>query len=303
MGDKSKKHHYVPQAFLKAWADKSNKVIWCKLDDNKLSKVRINTIFHQNKLYSLANSIENDFITPFIDGWYLTSFRKLLAIGWCNLNHKEKTEVIRYLVSLKARNPETLESLKDNNIDLYLTDFLYSLKNSSYLGTDLLESLKKGMVNGNLYFLGCVIHELGLTEKDFDNMKPSLHKDIFRMFVNWLAFAKNKEIYFPSFSELIINNLDNLNVIEFRSEKGELITSNNPIVIRGISPLDLQYGFTLIANLSPYNAILIVPNNELYRLYKECIADPHSQEILTKFFNDSIQNQSSQIIKNNFIKV
>ena len=288
------KHHYIPRAFLKAWADENDRVHWTNIDKNIENDNDIYTIFYKKNLYKLATSLETDFVTPFIDKKLFPYFKKLLDNSWSNLDFNTKTNIIRYFLSLSVRNPISIEKMRDAPIP---ENYQRMLKNGldKYLsiGEDVKKEIIDGFYNGNLFFMGILLDELELEYRDFENIYNQVHKDVFSIFRTLIDAAKFWGTYTRSYSSYILEKLDSFCVREFVTESNKLITSNNPIKLHDINPTGIGNKFFLLANISPRKAILFTNSKEIKALYD--LIQGNENE-LVNFFNTMTAKGCEQLV-------
>lgn len=288
------KHHYIPRAFLKAWADENNRVHWKNIEKNIESDNDIYTIFYKKNLYKLATSLETDFVTPFIDNKLFPYFRKLLNNSWCNLDFNTKANVIRYFLSLSARNPRSIEKMRDAPIpESYQRILENGLDKYLSIGEDVKKEIIDGFYNGNLFFMGILLDELELEYHDFENIHNQLHKEVFIIFRTLIDAAKVFMTYTRSYSSYILERLDGFCVREFVTKSNKLITSNNPIKINDINPNGIGDNFFLLTNISPRKAILFTNSKEIEFAYDRMQGN---EDELVNFFNTITAKDCEQLV-------
>lgn len=289
------KHHYVPRAFLKAWANEDNRVNWENIEKNINNKNKIDSIFYEKNLYKLATSLESDFITPFIDNKLFPSFKKLRENNWHSLSNKDKTNIIKYIITLSARNPKSIQAMQKAPISEEYSHMLNTgFSDFIHLNENQRKEIIDGFASGNLFFMGIMIDELELSDIEINSVKNQTHKEVFLLFKNLITLSKKLQTYTSSYSSIILKNINNIVVREFCIESPKLITSNYPVIINGISPNKIdEVSFFIMMNISPQKGILFTLNREIISEFDKLL---NNEDLLSTSLNEVIRKYSTQIV-------
>ncbi|MBL6957976.1 MAG: DUF4238 domain-containing protein [Rhodospirillales bacterium] len=123
------KHHYVPQFLLRAWASGSfdGKVEGFRLDLNGFPSSRRapKSTGYEDDLYALSKpvvagmekqAIEIIFFKQ-VDNLAARAHQKLVECGLRSLTNEEKSDWVRFLMSLRVRQPDIIQKLKTESAD------------------------------------------------------------------------------------------------------------------------------------------------------------------------------------------
>lgn len=115
------RHHYIPQFYLRRWANDAGLVSSYSWQGGKLyvGEYSPRSIGAEDGLYALAgvppetrNAVEREFMGPMIDGPAASALSVLLAEIASPLSIDARMAWVRFLVSLMVRTPIQLETLK-----------------------------------------------------------------------------------------------------------------------------------------------------------------------------------------------
>jgi hypothetical protein len=271
MNKPPKRHHYVPQFFLKAWGNDPHVY---NVSQKRWFQPSTANIALENNLYILSNEIESSFITPYIDG-FDSDIKFAQNNQWKDLSVTQKEYIYKFIILLDARNPNSIKQMKDG-----CKPFIPQLEKILNTKDSFEKSILDGAKNGVLILVLTAIHELGLNNFIQSGKSASTFKklqiliNILQKCNNWplsyLDFFKNKDVFFD----------------EFIISDENFLCSNSPVFRHG----KYDEKFTVAINLSPLKAYFISNENKLIEAYKKM---NHIGKI--DFFNTMTIKESSFI--------
>lgn len=264
--NKPRKHHYVPQFFLKAWnvTENPNKVQLSVQDKkgDKRFKTNPENLFQERDLYSLDNEIESSFITPYIDS-LSDSIHKIRQQPWETLTDCEKEHVLKFLLLLDARNPVSINKMREG-CKPHVERCKEILKDELNQADKFATAFVKGVENGVLILVLTAIDEIGLSD-----FKDSKDKVTFNKIKSLIDECKSSDIWQNSYISNIMSR--KTEIIEFEIKDKKLLSCNTPLYRVG----DYANSFTMIINISPTKALFISNDNNLTRIYKAISSKIH----------------------------
>ncbi|WP_131668214.1 DUF4238 domain-containing protein [Psychrobacter pygoscelis] len=245
-----KRHHFVPQFFMKPWFLEGNP----KCENTKEKKIFYPSSPSQlglkKHLYKFGDlEIESQFITPYIDNPLHESVIKVTdpKNKWDMLPYKVKEDFFKFLLLLDARQPASIESMKKVYKGM-MNDFDFSKLPDKHL-------LKEFLNNDMCAFICIAIHELEL--HDFDQTK---NKE-FKLMLNYIKVYLNKlednGSLFPNFLSKLLGS-DNM-CKEIVSKENVFITSISPV--RRMGAYDSK--FLTVLSLSPNKCIIFSNSSKM----------------------------------------
>ena len=120
------KHHYVPQFYLRQWADARGKLVRYYRPHKAVVATRTapKSTGYEEGLYSLEgaspgrrNAIEKDFMAPKVDEPAALAMQALIAMDPSKLTDDLRIAWTRFLMSLHVRNPERVEQIREMAAD------------------------------------------------------------------------------------------------------------------------------------------------------------------------------------------
>ena len=120
------KHHYVPQFYLRQWADASGKLVRYYRPHKAVVATRTapKSTGYEEGLYSFEgasperrNAIEKDFMSPKVDEPAALAMQALIAMDPSKLTDDLRIAWTRFVMSLHVRNPERVEQIRQAAAD------------------------------------------------------------------------------------------------------------------------------------------------------------------------------------------
>lgn len=128
MSNKKKRHHYLPQFYLKQWATEKSK-IWVKLRD-KVIHTNTKNVGIENNLYSINNSDRYENWLAEIEGDIAVVYQKIFDNP--NLDNEDILRVKILFALMRTRHP-----LMKKSIDIFAKRFMYGSNHQNTLAQTL----------------------------------------------------------------------------------------------------------------------------------------------------------------------
>lgn len=256
----AKKHHYVPQFYLKNWVDNNDTLIWQRTNKKTGNTTSTRTICFENLLYK---DLEESFITPYIDKLLYPAFEKVCSESFYNLDDITKMDFFRFVILLDARNPLSLKSMKPA-FNQFKNPLLTLFKEFDI-------HLSEKHENEILAFILIAMSELNLP--DFDKTKDITHREDFTKYHDLIYSAYSKGYLPPPYHQIL--NKDDVFIMEIISNN-DYITSSIPIRRIG----DYNKEFAVFLPVSPLKTIIISNNRKILEETKKV-----SPSDMTHFLN------------------
>lgn len=239
-------HHFIPRFFLRPWCDADGKLTCYSVKHGRLCVDRYTPaqVAKQAYLYSLhgvsdeqAQIIETDILRP-IDDAAAPIHKLLLNDPTPTLSSRQREDWGRFLLSLRARTPQIITTLRKNGRQTIIDEFLRS--------PEEFEAIKGTLPHASLLDL--------VTEK-----LPTL-VDNFGLANVFPQVLLESEIL-PDFLTL------HWQVLDFRCGRYRLLLADNPVFISGHK----DRGWLWVLPISPTRAFIAAnrPLNVLGNLVKE----------------------------------
>lgn len=115
------KHHYVPQFFLRQWADADGRLVryYRPYKEVVATRTAPRSTAYEEGLYSVEgaapgqqNAIEKDFMAPKVDDPAALAMQVLIERDPVKLTDELRLAWTRFVMSLHVRNPERVEQIK-----------------------------------------------------------------------------------------------------------------------------------------------------------------------------------------------
>jgi len=269
--NESKRHHYVPQFYLRGWANFEDKLIlYLKNKKVEPKLVSIVDVGVKENLYTSRDgdkSTETSFFTK-IDGNASIVLKKILENKEFNLKIEEREVFTHFINTLYLRSPIFINELKEFNEKGRLSGLVSAEKYLKETGIDNTSLYKKGQYDDTPKLIK-LISTIG------ENTAMSkLYENDFKKIMNarW---------------EIIINN-----------SSDDFITSDVPLeVINFSSPnlMELPQSFAFILPLSPVKLLLIGSDDKLFNIYNSM----SQREFVKKVNVNCIKRAINQIYAKN----
>lgn len=202
--DIPRKHHFVPQFFLKSWGDDKGKFLCYRKINNRIDPASTKNIAYQKDLYKIETEIESSFVTPFIDSRFASVVKKAQETPFDSLTRKEKFEIIRFIMLSHLRNPNEIDKIKSYQND---DNILKEIK--QIVGREEFEKDESGFLNDMIAFVGLAMKEIGFSVDDLDKIGKNkrLFEFIYGAGINSLMSwsdeliekYNDRKLYFESF--------------------------------------------------------------------------------------------------------
>lgn len=240
-----KKHHYVPQFFMKPWFLKGNPLCYNTETEKEFHPSTTKKLGLENNLYTFREfEIESGFISKYIDGPLHKSVEEVVkkTNKWDNLSDKVKTDFLKFLILLDARHPQSIVSMLNAN------ESIPNKLDFSNLPSKYVALLEDFLEDDMCIFICIVIHELEL-----DKIEETKNKDFvatLKFIQSYLAGLNETNQLFPNFLSCFLKN--DVICVEILSEEDVFVTSSSPV--RRMGSYDKK--FLVVLNLSPNKSII-----------------------------------------------
>src|SRR6266852_9602890 len=114
-------NHYVPKSYYAPWCDKDSRMTYFHWVDDRFlcDRTSPRSAAKARDLYTLVGApeehmtaVETEFFTPHIDNPGARILRVIIEIGVEALMVEQRHMWVRYLMALRARTPEVIESVR-----------------------------------------------------------------------------------------------------------------------------------------------------------------------------------------------
>lgn len=262
-----KKHHYVPQFFLKPWL--TNGMLSCYIiKEDKTFKSPTRKTALENNLYMFdGDEIESQFLSPFIDNLLDNDVIKVRNKSWKDLSSRTKSNFFKFLVLLDARNPQSLKSISSGYEEI---------KNKVEL-TKIEDGFEDLINNEHYVFLCIAIHELNLkVKKPLPEENNVFKTSLYNMYMKISSLIDDNEL-FPSFQSILIKK--NLHCLEINIERDRFVTSTVPVRKMG----NYNGNYLTNVNISPRKSLIFSNNIDYINKFVDLTTEQKINEI--NYFN------------------